>query len=528
MVSLSPVGRPQDLDNRHRAALFARAEEQIFDIVVVGGGITGAGIARSAASRGLSVALVEAQDLASGTSSRSSKMIHGGVRYLAQGDLGLVREAAQERQVLRRVAPHLTRRIGFLLPTRSAAGQAKFRSAMWTFEKLGKVPNEDHHEVWSLDDLHQQEPLAAIEGSNGAVRYFEFVTDDARLTLANARSAARDGALILTYAPAVELLQENGRVTGVRVKGALPQESLAATLRARVVINAAGPWVDAVRALEDPAQAPRLTLTKGIHLVVPHERLPLNNTVLMTTTDKRSVFAVPRGAVTYLGTTDTFYAENNRWPEVTAEDVDYLLAAANRSFTGPPLVPHEVIGSWAGLRPLIAEAGKKPSEISRRNELWTGPGGVLTMAGGKLTAYRSMAERVVDQVVETLGVAARPDDTDQQPLVGGDVAIAERNRWLDLYGDEAAAVLNDGGDVAAEVRQAVLREGAVRLEDFWVRRVPRAFFALDGGQSILASAAAEMGRLLGWSGERLDQELATCLQRHTADHALFTDSLPTD
>ena len=239
---------------------------------MIGGGITGTGVARSAASRGLSVALIEAQDLASGTSSRSSKMIHGGVRYLAQGDVGLVRDAARERQVLREIAPHLTRRTGFLLPTRSAAGLAKFRTAMWTFEKLGKVPKEDHHEVLDFDDLLEQEPLAATEGTTGAVRYIEFVTDDSRLTLANARSAASHGGLILTYAPAVEFIFENEVVVGVRVESVLEGESLGATIRAKAVINAAGPWVDSVRSLEDPDEPDYLSITKGVHLVLPQKR----------------------------------------------------------------------------------------------------------------------------------------------------------------------------------------------------------------------------------------------------------------
>ena len=273
MATVGPAGRPQDLDNRNRDALFARAEERPFNVVVIGGGISGAGIARSAAARGLSVALVAARDLASGTSSRSSKMLHGGLRYLAQGDVGLVRDAARERQVLRRIAPHLTRRTGFVLPTRSAAGQARFRSAMWTYERLGRVPDEDRHEVWGLDDLIAWEPVSAVDGTNGAVRYIEFVTDDSRLTLANARSAAADGALILTYAPAVAFVTAGERVVGIEVEGDLDGESLRATLTTDVVVNAAGPWVDAVRALEDPGRTTRLGITRGIHLVVPRDRI---------------------------------------------------------------------------------------------------------------------------------------------------------------------------------------------------------------------------------------------------------------
>ncbi len=526
------TGRPADLDFRDRAHHFQAIEERPFDLIVIGGGITGAGVARSAAGRGLRVALVEAQDLASGTSSRSSKMIHGGVRYLAQGDVALVREAAHERQILRQIAPHLTRFTPFLLPTHSAAGMAKFRAAMWAFEKLGQIPRLERHEVWNAKELVSREPVAAAAGTNGAVLYFEFLTDDARLTLANARSAAADGAHILSYAPVTKIALESGRAVGVHCQSSLPGETLGALVRGRVIVNAAGPWVDAIRALEAPDDTPRLTLTKGIHLVVTHARLPLSRTVLMSASDKRPVFAVPRGDVTYLGTTDTFHSTLGYWPEVEAADVDYLLEAASRSFRIDPLSAADVVSSWTGVRPLVSQAGKSPSEISRRDEVWTGPGGILSIAGGKLTAYRRMAERVVDTVVERLGKSASKEVSDSIPLVGGDFDPAPiddaakagnqpPNRLVDLYGSEAPDVKADGGDVAAEVRQAVRREGALRLEDYWVRRAARAFFDLDAGLSTLEPASIEMGKLLEWNEETRVAEVATCRLRHEKNNSLF-------
>lgn len=524
--------RPQDLDFRDRASLFRELEERPYDLIVIGGGITGAGLARSAAARGLRVALLEARDLASGTSSRSSKMIHGGVRYLAQGDVALVREAATERQILRHIAPHLTRFTPFLLPTHSTGGLTKFRAAMWAFEKLGQVPPNERHEVWTEQDLVAREPLAAVKGASGGVLYFEFLTDDARLTLANARSAAGDGARILTYAPVTRIELENARAIGVHCESALPGESLGAFVRGRVIVNAAGPWVDAIRALESPSEASRLTLTKGIHLVLPHARLPLSRTVLMSAIDKRPVFAVPRGDVTYLGTTDTFHAKSDYWPEIEAEDVDYLLDAASNSFTVAPLTHGDVISSWSGVRPLISQAGKNPSEISRRDEVWTGVGGILSIAGGKLTAYRRMVERVADTVLERLGRSASEEDSKNRPLVGGDLppepideVTKAGNRTVDrlrdLYGSEASDVKADGGDLEAEVRQAVRREGALRLEDYWVRRGARAYFDLDAGLSILEPASREMGRLLGWNEATCSAEVAECLRRHEKNNALF-------
>ncbi len=528
----SPANRPEDLDFRDRARSFRALEEETFDLIIIGGGITGAGLARSAAARGLRVALLEARDLAAGTSSRSSKMIHGGLRYLAQGDIALVREASTERQILRRIAPHLTRFTPFLLPTRSAAGMAKFRAAMWAFEKLGQVPPNERHETWNGQELAAREPVAAKKGTTGAVVYFEFLTDDARLTLANARSAAADGARILTYAKVTKIELENGRAIGVHCESSLEGENLGALVRGRVIVNAAGPWVDAIRALENADEKPRLTLTKGIHLVVPHAKLPLSRTVLMNAADKRPVFAVPRGDVSYIGTTDTFYSKLNYWPEITTEDVDYLLAAAAHSFASQPINTHDIVSSWTGVRPLVAQAGKNPSEISRRDEVWTGQGGILSIAGGKLTAYRRMVERVTDTVVERLGKTARASEPDERPLAGGDLAPIEideaaksghrpLDRLGDLYGSEASDVKADGGDVAAEVRQAVRREGALRLEDYWMRRSARAFFDLDAGLSKLEGASVEMARLLKWNEEMRLAEVATCHHRHEENNALF-------
>jgi len=524
-----------DLDFRDRAGRFQALEAQPFDVIVIGGGITGAGLARSAAARGLHVVLLEARDLASGTSSRSSKMIHGGLRYLAQGDVALVREAATERQILRRIAPHLTRFAPFLLPTRSASGTAKFRAAMWAFEKLGQVPPNERHEVWNARALAAREPLAAVNGNNGAVLYYEFLTDDARLTLANARSAAADGAQVLTYAPVTRIELEDGRAVGVHCESALDGETLGAFVRGRVIVNAAGPWVDAIRALEAPDEKPRLSLTKGIHLVLPHARLPLSRTVLMNGPDKRPIFAVPRGDVTYLGTTDTFFPTSKYWPEIEAEDVDYLLDASSRSFCIETLTAADVVSSWTGVRPLVSQTGKRPSEISRRDEVWTGPGGILSIAGGKLTAYRRMVERVVDTVIQRLGQPATPAVSQDRPLIGGDIPPAPidddaksgrqfRDRLTDLYGSEASRVRADGGDLPAEVRQAVVREGALRLEDYWVRRSARAFFDLDAGLSTLEPASREMAELLGWSEETRAAEVAACHRRHHENNALFEEA----
>lgn len=500
-----------------RDAVFAALESRQFDLAVIGGGITGAGIARDAALRGLSVALVEAQDYASGTSSRSSKMIHGGLRYLAQGDIGLVKEAASERQIVRRIAPHLARISPFLIPTTSMAMAAKLRTALWTFEKLGNVPNDERHEVIGPDALKRREPLMRTTGLNGAVIYPEFLTDDARLVLANVRAAQAAGAVVLNHVSASELTRD-----GLTATSTLSNENRAARIRARVTVNAAGAWVDQVRNLEPGASDTRLSLSRGIHLVVARERLPVRSTLIIRAPDKRSIFAVPRGAFTYIGTTDVFHDGPAYWPTPTRDDIDYLLHATQNALDIAPIHDDEIVSLWSGVRPLIMQAGKKANEVSRKDEIWTSSGGLISIAGGKLSAYRAMAERVVDLVVERLGATALPCSTAERPLPGAEHTTREGSgplahideeaaeRLIGLYGDEAQEVVAAGGDVAAEAARAVTHEGAAMLEDYWVRRSARAWFDHGAGLAALEPAAEAMGALLGWSaGTRADQ-IAHC------------------
>ena len=485
---------PAPLDLRNRDAAFDALGARTFDLAVIGGGITGAGIARDAAMRGLSVALIEERDVASGTSSRSSKMIHGGLRYLAQGDLALVREAASERKIVQAIAPYLARETPFVLPARNAAAIAKLRAGLWTFEKLGGVPKSRKHEVWSQADLAAREPTLKSDRLAGAVVYPEYLTDDARLTLANVRSAAANGATVLNYAVAAALVLDNGQARAIDVVDTLPgADGRRARLTARTIVNAAGPWVDAVRALEDGAATPRLTLAKGVHLVIARPRLPVDRTIIFPAADRRSLFAVPRGATTYIGTTDTLYPRHDLWPTVTGEDVDYLLEASAGHFAIPPLSRVDVVSIWSGVRPLVHEDGKSTADTSRRDEVWTGPGGVLSVAGGKLTAYRKMAQRVVDTVETALGRKISACRTADAALVGGD-------------GPPPGA----GTDPAVEAAYAVVSKGALTLEDYWIRRSARAWFDLDGGMAALEVAAATMAPLLGWSPARAAAEIAGC------------------
>ena len=494
---------PGALDLRNRDALFAALEAEVFDLAVIGAGITGAGVARDAALRGLRVALIDARDFAAGTSSRSSKMIHGGLRYLAQGDLALVREAASERAIVQQIAPHLARETPFVIPAKNIGAIAKLRAGLWAFEKLGGVPKSNAHEVWSAAQLRAREPTIAAGELAGAVVYPEYLTDDARLTLANVRSAAADGAVVANYAAARGIIIQGGVATGVEVADTLAWgEQRTARLMARVIVNAAGPWADGVRVLEDAGADARLQLARGVHLVVPHARLPVGRTIIMNAADGRGVFAVPRGQVTYLGTTDTFHPAAQAWPPIRGQDVEYLLAATNRRFCVDPLTAADIVTVWSGVRPLVAQAGKSASEISRRDELWTGPAGMISIAGGKLTAYRKMAQRVVDDVETALGRTPQACRTATTPLIGGDAAS-------DIAGLP--------GGVAAQAVHAVQVEGAATLEDWWARRSGRAFFDLDAGMGALQTAADAMAPLLGWSPTDITRQIATCRDQHARD-----------
>lgn len=513
------------LDFRNRPSLYNTLESTQYDLLIIGAGITGCGIARDAALRGMAVALVDARDIAAGTSSRSSKLIHGGMRYMASGQLTVVKEASIERKTLRRIAPHLTQPTSMLLPAQSRGAVLKLKTAMVAYETLGEVAKQDRHVVWNLDTLKENEPTLITKKLVGAVVYPEYKTDDARLTLANAQSARAAGADILTYAPVTEILTENGKACGAILGDALGASG--GCVRAKLIINATGPWLDAVRKLEETVAPPKLQLTKGIHVVLKRDRLPIQNTVIMQAPDKRSNFAVPHGDFVYFGTTDTFYPDADYSPEITREDIDYLMESGSNSFNQGPFSDDDIVSLWSGVRPLLAQKNRKPSEISRKNEILHGPAGVLSIAGGKLTSYRSMAERIVDDCESLLHLPHQNATTANEPLPGGDceedlasiISTLESKglnrlhaeRAAALYGSEAVDVFSTDTTIDAEVEFAVTHEGACTLDDFWTRRSIRAHFDENGGVDTLAPAAAMMSALLNWSSEETEKQIVQCL-----------------
>src|SRR6266576_5200726 len=390
--------------HRTRTAALASMAAEPVDLLVIGGGITGAGIARDAALRGLRTALVDKGDLGGGTSSVASRRIHGGIRYLEQGDFRLVLEASRERHVLLNIAPHLVRPLPFLFPVyRGARVPAwKLRVGMWLYDALAGFHNTHRHRWLGRKGVARLEPRLRTKGLQGAALYYDAQADDARLVLATVRSAAQAGALVANYATATSLLKSDGVVRGAAVRDGLDGRPY--TVRALVVVNATGPWVDAIRASDDPHAAPLLRLIKGAHVAVPRARIGHTHGVTLTSPlDGRVMFVLPWGDLSYIGTTDTDEVVSPDDVRATGADAVYLLRSVNALFPDARLAPRDVVATWAALRPLLApEREVSASQVSREHRVVEASSGLITIAGGKLTTYRVMGRDVADRVARRL------------------------------------------------------------------------------------------------------------------------------
>ena len=508
---------------------------QTTDLLVVGGGITGAGIARDAAMRGLSVGLVDAGDFAHGTSSRSSRLVHGGLRYLEHGWLRLVFESSRERAVLLRIAPHLVRPAPFLFPVHRAGRVGRFTLAagLWLYDALALFRNVHPHRSYSRRGVQRLEPTLRDQDLVGGAVYWDAQCDDARLTLATIRSAHRHGARVASYAAVTGFERAAGRIRGVHVEdrlgGGAPR-----ILHAHVVVNATGPWTDRVRRLDQPDAAALLRPTKGAHVVVPRSRIGHTEAFTLTSPlDGRVMFVLPWGDLSIIGTTDTDVADVADDPLADAADVTYLLRSANAYFPNARLHTGDVVAAWAGLRPLLDVPGAaSTAAVPREHRIVEDPSGLLTIAGGKLTTFRSMAAEVVDRVVRRLrrlDGRARPRraGTDAEALPGGEVADLDllvrdlTDEGLDAalaralvarYGSEGAAVANlirrdpalgaplapGHAVVAAEVVHQARREMALTVDDVLVRRTH--LFHAHPAQAVEAAepVARLLGAELGW------------------------------
>ena len=534
--------------HRSRAAALESMQAQPVDLLVIGGGITGAAVARDAALRGFRTALVEAGDFGAGTSSRSSRLIHGGLRYLEAYDFRLVFEASRERRTLLRIAPHLVRPMRFLFPIYRGGRVPpwKLRAGMWLYDALAAFRNVHWHRWLSPAKTLAAEPGLRDRDLSGAALYWDGQTDDSRLVIATIRSAAQAGALAANYVAVTSFIRAEGRVVGAVIRDSLSgQEHL---VRALTLVNATGPWVDRVRRLDDAGAKPLLRMSKGAHAIVRRERLGLHDAITIASPiDGRVMFVLPWNDLAFIGTTET---EEDVRPEdvrATGADVTYLLRSANAVFPRARLTPNDVIATWAGLRPLLAPDRSLPAgKVSREHRIVESPSGLMTIAGGKLTTFRVMGRDVADRVAKRLRqhdgrpLPPRPA-TDQLPLPGGEIAALDvmmqsvrmkelpavtARHLVDSYGTESAAILNLvsknkvlGGplvagrpEIRAEVVYAVEREMALRVSDVLMRRLHLFYEDPQHGAGVAANVARKMAELLGWSSTREDDEIGEYLE----------------
>ena len=487
-----------------RADALRRLADTHFDVVVVGGGVTGAGCALDAAARGLRTALIEREDFASGTSSKSSKLVHGGLRYLQQGDVRLVYEALLERQRLLHNAPHLVKVLPFLIPVftgRDGVVSPKLAralgSAMWMYDLTGGARIGRLHRRIPAEEAFAHMPTLRRDRLAPSYLYYDAQADDARLTLALVRTAALDhGAAVANGVAATGIVKDaDGRATGVQVVA----DGVARTIRARAVVNAAGVWADEVRALDEGRDPASIRPAKGVHITVPWSKVRNDiAAVLPVPKDRRSVFVVPWGGLTYVGTTDTDYDGPLDDPQCTRDDIDYLLGALNHALT-TGITDADIVGTWAGLRPLVRDAGsERTADLSRRHRVLRSASGVVTITGGKLTTYREMAADTIDEVLEHVLLPAR-DPRSGRPLVVERVQRHSRTRRLRLRGAEGYEEVRDGPapaplDRAALVHLADRYGGEARVLCAMVERDPSLAEPLVPGLPYLRAEALYAAR----------------------------------
>ncbi len=461
-------------------------QREEWDLLVIGGGIVGAGIARDAALRGLRVALVEARDFASGTSSRSSRLLHGGIRYLAQGRVGLVREANREKTVVQRIAPHLCEPLAFLFPTRHGTPWKRWKLGVGVklYDLLCGRRNLGRSESLSVDETLRLLPGLNPSGLTGSARYFDGMTNDARLVLDTLRSASLAGATCVNY---TSFQSANREAAQWRVQLRDTHSGQEFALATRAIVNAAGPWSDRI-----PGSKTSLRVTKGVHLVIDRDRLPIPSAVV-NPEGERILFAIPWGERVILGTTDTDYDGPLEDPPCTRADVEYVLGVTNSAFPGAHLSPEDVVSTWSGLRPLVADPHGNPSDISRRHQIAMSQPGWWDVTGGKLTTYRLMAEEAVDKIIDHLGVKAYACITGEVPLL-------------------APAALHASGLLPPEPTASLVahycqHQWAHHLDDVMVRRTGLRYYHRKH-RDIARQVAAWMATSQGWSVETTEQELA--------------------
>lgn len=524
-----------------RETIERNLQEEKFDLVIVGGGITGAGIALDATSRGMSVALVEMGDFASGTSSRSTKLVHGGLRYLQQFEIKEVADLGKERAIVYENGPHVTTPEWMMLPFHKGGNMGKTTASFGIrlYDYLAGVKKNERRKILSAKETLAKNPFVKKDGLKGSGYYVEYRTDDARLTIEVMKKAVELGANAINYTKAEHFLyDDNKQVVGVTVTDRLSGKAY--DIKGHRVINAAGPWVDKVRKLDYATNNKHLRLTKGIHLVIDKQKFPMEQAVYFDTPDGRMVFAIPRDKKVYVGTTDTVYDEAVINPKALESDHNYVIKAINYMFPDVHITEKDIESSWAGVRPLIYEEGKDPSEISRKDEVWFSESGLITMAGGKLTGYRKMAEKLLDDVSKSLaketGKKYKPVQTKHLPISGGDIGGSEQleaflskkakegnNRfgWTLEEGREMAKRFGSNIDqlftyaqehkeqnettlpnsLYAELRYSIQHEAVTTPIDFLLRRTGYLLFDMPYLLEWKDAVVDEMARQFHWSDD---------------------------
>ncbi|WP_318245850.1 glycerol-3-phosphate dehydrogenase/oxidase [Bacillus tianshenii] len=539
----------------NRMMILEKMKEATYDILIVGGGITGCGIALDAASRGMKVALVEMQDFAGGTSSRSTKLVHGGLRYLKQFEVKMVAEVGKERAVVYENGPHVTTPEWMLLPIYKGGtfGKTSTSLGLRVYDFLAGVKKSERRKMLTQSETLVKEPLLKREGLKGGGLYVEYRTDDARLTIEVLKEAVKHGADAVNYAKVEKLLYEHGRISGAMVVDQASRKSY--RIRAKKVVNAAGPWVDSLRDMDSSKKEKHLQLTKGIHLVFDQGKFPLKQAIYFDTEDKRMIFAIPRDGKTYVGTTDTVYKEDMLHPRMVRKDKDYVLAAIKFMFPTLNIKEEDIESSWTGVRPLIFEKGKSASEISRKDEVWLSDSGLITIAGGKLTGYRKMAETVVDLIGKLLlkeyQVKFGACKTKGLPISGGDIGGSkkmpafvakktEEGQRIGFPKEVASSLVSRYGsnidklyritenvqakgtklslpmDIHVQLLYAIHEEMAVTPLDFFIRRTGALFFHINWVQKWKGKVLDVMARELFWTKEMTEQHRIQ-LEKHIKD-----------
>lgn len=528
----------------NRTNQLAALQSTTYDLAIIGGGITGAGIALDAVSRGLNVCLVEKSDFASGTSNKSTKLIHGGLRYLKQFEIGLVHESGTERAIVHKLAPHLVVPEKMLLPLIKGGTYGKLLTSIGLkiYDYLAEVSENDKRVMLDKTETLEKEPLLDKAKVLGGGLYTEYRTDDARLTIEILKTAASFGANLINYCEVQSFnYDKNAKIESLNCIDHNTKNNF--SVKAKHYISATGPWVDVLRNKDHSLTKKHLHITKGVHIVFPFEKLPIKQSVYFDVPDGRMIFAIPRGRSAYVGTTDTNYSGSLNRVVVTKSDVQYLIEALNHTFNRLNLTVSDVESSWAGLRPLIHEEGKAPSELSRKDELFISESGLISIAGGKLTGYRKMAQRAIEAVLKQMEndekLNLKKSKTAQIPLVNPtfkdekevfqfksqlkehleDLGITDAyypQYLCATYGKIADNILDKSKSfentdalarlIRAELWYGIHKEMVNSLTDFFVRRTGRLFFDIASVKTYSEIVLQDLAEYLEWDKSRISKE----------------------